>query len=180
MKNKLLIQTLLLGFSFPIIATIIQSFVQFSYIDFYSFIKCQYSNYLLWIIDSAPLVLFMFYKIIENKIKEIEQLNEELLFKNKHLEDVQFERELFSIIAQKTKKLVIVIDADEHIIWANKAFLDMFKLNLNDISRKLFWQVIKTQKSEEEKRGQIKKSIENKTQLEIEICFTTKNENTNK
>jgi len=179
MKNKLLIQTLLLGFSFPIIATIIQSFVQFSYIDSYSFIECQYSNYLLWIIDSAPLVLFMFYKIIENKIKEIEQLNEKLLFENKHLEDVQFERELLSIIAQKTKNLVIVTDADEHIIWANKAFLDMFKLNLNDISRKLFWQVIKTPKSEEEKRGQIKKNIENKTQLEIEICVTTKNENTN-
>ena len=178
MKNKLLFQTLLLGFSFPIAATIIQSFIQFSSIDLYSCIKCQYTNYLLWIIDSAPLVLFMFYKIIENKIKAIEKLNEELLLRNKNLEELQFERELFSTIAQKITKSVIVTDADEHIFWANDAFTENHKLNKNELSGKSLWQVIKIPKYEEEKAIQIKKSIENKTQLEIDISLTTKNGNT--
>lgn len=60
------------GLLFPIVATLIEAYVSFGNLGFGSILQAQSSQPLLWIIDSAPLVLAFFARVAGKKHDELE------------------------------------------------------------------------------------------------------------
>ncbi len=99
------------GFSFPVLATLLDAWLTAGNISIHSLLQSQSQNPLIWMIDSAPIFLGLFaclggtqYDQLIVSEQEKQALNEKLLAHNKELEDRVIERTVQ--LESSIKKLV--------------------------------------------------------------------------
>jgi len=109
----------LIGIAFPICSTIIQIALESREVSIYNMLAVQQHAPLLWIIDSAPLVISILAYIIGYEIDHLNTQREEL--------------STMSIIAKRTVNAVVITDKNKHIIWANDSFLNITQYTLEEI-----------------------------------------------
>jgi GAF domain-containing protein len=93
----------LFGFSFPVIGTIIKLAYSQLPIDPVNFIHIQRTDPILWIVDTAPLILGIFAAFAGYQNDILKQMNEKLILREKELEGTQ--NTLEERIAKRTLEL---------------------------------------------------------------------------
>lgn len=85
-KSQFAVYGFLLGLMFPLMGTLIECSIRFGFFGISHFWECQLDNHLLWIIDSAPLILGLlaaFAGIQMDKVREKNlELNEKFIQMN--------------------------------------------------------------------------------------------------
>lgn len=122
-KIKYTLIGFLIGIAFPICSTIIQIVLESKSVSIHNMLVVQQQVPLLWIIDSAPLVISILAYMIGHEIDKLNTQREEL--------------SIMSIIAKRTVNAVVITDKNKKIIWANDSFLQITQYTIEEIKGKI-------------------------------------------
>ncbi|MBP7279956.1 MAG: serine/threonine-protein phosphatase [Leptospiraceae bacterium] len=108
-KNRFTLYGALFGLLFPVLSTIIETWLRYKSVSFDTILLSQMSNPLLWVIDSAPFFLGLFARIAGFKQEIAEKTNIELHKTNIRL---KLENERRVVIEDKLKDMISVYSED--------------------------------------------------------------------
>ncbi len=112
-------------------------------------------------------------KEIEMKNVELEQQKEEIQTQAEELADVNQQLQKLSLIAERTDNAVLLTDKDGNFIWVNPGFTRIFGYTLEELKTFISPNII-SQRTPEDIKKLIHKSLKERETVEYEAEFTTK------
>ncbi len=145
----------LIGLAFPVFATYIQIASEYRTISIHDILAVQKNCPLLWIIDSAPLVISILTYAIGAKV-DIANLQKD-------------EISLMSIIAKRTLNGVVITDEHRKIIWANESFMQITQYTLDEMMGKVPGQLLQGPDSDPKAISQIRNALAKPEPIEVTL-----------
>ncbi len=138
----------LFGLTFPIAGTLLQMIISGTALSVNSFIKVQLSEPILWIVDTAPIILGLFAALAGRRQDRLLELNERLNARDQELESTQLSLEQhvrertreFQIASEQAEKRASQLQAIaeiSHSIALTQNLDELFPLITRSISQRL-------------------------------------------
>ncbi len=102
----------LFGFTFPVIGTLLSMFISQTPFSLQNILNVQLAEPILWVVDTAPLVLGLFAGYAGRKQDEVSRVNAELNIREQQLKINQANLEKY--VEERTAELSVVNQRNEH------------------------------------------------------------------
>jgi len=167
---------LILGFLFPLFAFIVDFTIKDLPISIVNLTKLHKLNSLHYIIDTAPVVIALVAFLVGKKVFEKEEkAKNEIKNQADELRELNFELEKLSIIASHTENAVSIFDSNTDMEWVNDGFKNLYGYTMEEYTIKKNTKKLLGLCRNKNRRGQIRKCIEEKVTVSYDVPKDIKN-----